>query len=38
MYPPGTVPTHTLIKLGFVARGSMWGEFASCKYMGLTCW
>ena len=38
MYPPGIVPTHPLRTLGFVAHGNIRGEFASCKYIGLTCW
>ena len=29
---------NTFITLGFVAHGIMQGEFASCKYMGRTCW
>ena len=37
-YLPGIVPTRPLITLGFVARGSMQGDFALCKYMGLSCW
>ena len=37
MYPHGIVPTHPLRTLGFVDRGNIRGEFASCKYISLTC-
>ena len=35
---PGIVRTDPLRTLGFVVRGNMCGELASCKYIGLTCW
>ena len=35
-YLPGIVPTHPLRTLEFLARGSMQGEFALCKYICLT--
>ena len=37
-YPHAIVLTHPLRALGFVARGSICVELASCKYIGLTCW